>query len=66
MIRLGSDHIDAPVRHQHCLTSRQGPPQGILASSMHPPDCPIINGATLPIFGVFIIGIPTSHGDFPG
>ncbi|KAJ7831542.1 hypothetical protein B0H14DRAFT_2365109, partial [Mycena olivaceomarginata] len=28
-------------------------------------DCPIIDGATLPIFDVFIIGIPTSCGDFP-
>ncbi|KAJ7854190.1 hypothetical protein B0H14DRAFT_2756914, partial [Mycena olivaceomarginata] len=41
-------------------------PQEILASCTHPPDCPIIDGATLPIFDVLIIGIPTSYGDFPG
>ncbi|KAJ7794601.1 hypothetical protein B0H14DRAFT_3556677 [Mycena olivaceomarginata] len=37
-------------------------PQGILASCTR---LPIIDGATLPIFDVFIIGIPTSCGDFP-
>ncbi|KAJ7882980.1 hypothetical protein B0H14DRAFT_3128694 [Mycena olivaceomarginata] len=34
-------------------------------SSQAARDCPIIDGVTLPIFDVFIIGIPTSCGDFP-
>ncbi|KAJ7312849.1 hypothetical protein DFH08DRAFT_973072 [Mycena albidolilacea] len=40
-------------------------PQSHMGSSQALRDCPIIDGATLPIFDVFIIGIPTSYGDFP-
>ncbi|KAJ7763507.1 hypothetical protein B0H14DRAFT_3165557 [Mycena olivaceomarginata] len=39
-------------------------PQPHMGSSQAAHDCHIIDGATLPIFDVFIIGIPTSCGDF--